>query len=182
MPFKPALLAAMLMFMASAAHAQTQAPGLWEHRFAMKSQDGQVEAALALAQQQLAAMPPEQRQKLEAMLAGRGIKVDAQATSAQFCLTKEQAAKPPEPRLTGDCARQELTRNGDTMKYRFECTKPQPVQGEGEVTFLGDKAYRGTSTVTSQLAGQPRRMNLEMTGRWLSADCGDVKPLALPAQ
>jgi hypothetical protein len=182
MTFKPALFAAMLMFIASAAHAQTQAPGLWEHRFAMKSQDGQIEAALVLAQQQLAALPPEQRRKLEAMLASRGIQVDAQATTAQFCLTPEQAAKPPEPRLTGDCTRQELTRNGNTLKYRFECTTPQPVQGEGELTFVDARTYRGSSTVTSQLAGQARRMNLEMSGRWLSADCGAVKPLALPAQ
>ena len=182
MKFKPILCAAAWALTAVVAHAQTQAPGLWEHTFSMKSHDGRMEAAMAEMQKQLAAMPPDQRQQMEAMMASRGVKMGAQGTSAKFCLSKEQAAKGAEPYLSRDCSRQELTRSGNTMKYKFECTRPQPMKGEGELTFVSDKAYRGKSVVTSQVNGQPQQMNMEMTGQWLSADCGDVKPMAMPAK
>ena len=178
----PAVALALTMLAVPCACAQTQAPGLWEHRFAMKSQDGQVEAAMALMRQQMEAMPPEQRQKLEEMMASRGVKMGPQGTTAKVCLSKEQAAKGAEPPMSGDCSRQDLTRSGNTMKYRFECSKPQPMTGEGEVTFVSDKAYNGKATVTSQLNGQPRQMSMEMSGKWLSADCGDIKPMTMPAK
>lgn len=103
MNFKPVLLAAAIAAGAGAAHAQTQAPGLWDHSF--------------------------------------------------------------------------------TMKYKFACTKPQRVSGEGQVRYVSEKAYTGRSTMTSQAAGLPQQMTMEMAGRWLGAECGDVKPVgALPAK
>jgi uncharacterized membrane protein YkoI len=182
---KLALSAAALALSAlTAVHAdaQTQAPGLWEHTFAMKSQDGQMDEAMAQMHKQMEAMPPEQRKKIEEMMASRGVKMGAQGTAAKFCLSKEQAAKGAEPRLSGDCSRQDLTRSGNTMRYSFECSKPQPMKGEGEMTFVSDKAYTGKSTVTSQVNGQPRQMSMEMSGKWLSADCGDIKPMTMPAK
>ena len=165
------------------AHAQTQAAGLWEHRFTVKSEDGRMEAAMAQMQQQLAAMPPEQRAQMEAMMASRGVKMGGQGSSAKYCVSKEQAARPAEPRLSGtDCTRHDVARSGNTVKFKFECSQPQPVQGDGEMTFSGDKAYRGRSTVVTHVRGQPQQMAMEMSGQWLSADCGDIKPFAPPAK
>ena len=178
-----ALPAAALMLTLLAlpcARAQTQAPGLWEQT--MKSQDGQMEAAAAQMRQQMDAMPPEQRKKIEEMMASRGVQMGAQGTTAKFCLSKEQAAKGAEPHMGGECSRQNLTRNGNTIKFSFECSKPRPMKGEGEMTFASDKAYSGRSTVSSQVNGQARQMSMEMSGKWLSADCGDVKPVTMPAR
>ena len=80
------------------------------------------------------------------------------------------------------CARQDVQRSGNTMKFRFECSKPRTSSGEGEMTFLSDKAYAGKTTVTTQIKGQPQQMNIEMSGQWLSADCGDIQPSAMPAR
>ncbi|MEO7338777.1 MAG: DUF3617 domain-containing protein [Caldimonas sp.] len=179
---RPALAAVLAMSLAPLAQAQNQAPGLWEHTFTMKSDDGRMEAAMAQMQQQLAAMPPEKRQQMEAMMASRGVKMGAQGTSAKYCLSKEQAAKPAEPHMGGDCSRQDVTRSGNTVKFRFECTTPRPVKGDGEMTFVSDKAYRGRSNVTLQARGQPQQMSMEMSGQWLSADCGAIKPFAPPAK
>ncbi|HWH82484.1 MAG TPA: DUF3617 domain-containing protein [Burkholderiaceae bacterium] len=176
-------LAVAFVTAAPLAHAQTQAPGLWEHRFTIKSDDGKMEAAMAQMQKQLAALPPEQRAQMEAMMASRGVKIGAQGTSAKYCLSKEQAAKPAEPHLnSADCTRQDVTRSGNTMKFRFECSRPQPVKGDGEMTFTSDKAYSGRSNVVTQMGGQPQQMAMEMSGQWLSADCGDIKPIAPPAK
>ncbi len=181
MKFESIVFAAALL-LSGGAQAQTQAPGLWEHTFATKSADGQMEAAMAQMQKQMEAMPPERRKKIEEMMASRGVKTGPQGTTAKFCLSREQAAKPAEPHLSGDCSRQDVTRRGNTMSFRFECSRPQPMKGEGEMTFVSDKAYRGKSTVTSQVNGQPRQMSMEMSGKWLSADCGDIKPMAMPAK
>ena len=176
----PAAALVLTMLAAPWARAQIQAPGLWEHT--MKSQDGQMEAAMAQMQKQMESMPPEQRKRIEEMMASRGVKTGAQGTTAKFCLSKEQAAKGAEPHMSGDCSRQDLTRSGNTIKYSFECSKPRPMKGEGEMTFASDKAYSGRSTVSSQVNGQPRQMSMEMSGKWLSADCGDIKPMTMPAK
>jgi hypothetical protein len=169
-----------LTVVAGVAHAQTQAPGLWEHTFRMKSPGGEMEKAQAQMQAQLDAMPPEQRKQMDAMMKSRGVTMGAQGTTAKFCLTKEQAAKPPEARMTGDCKPADIKRSGNTMSYKFACTTPQQVNGEGQLTYVSDKAYTGTANVTTQAQGQARQMTMEMTGKWLGADCGDVKPLGAP--
>ncbi|HZT56342.1 MAG TPA: DUF3617 domain-containing protein [Burkholderiaceae bacterium] len=174
---KHALPAILLALTAIGAHAQTQAPGLWEHSFTMKSPGGEMERAQAEMHKQLAAMPPAERKKIEDMMASRGVKTGAQGTTAKFCLTKEQAAKPAEPHMSGDCAQSDVKRSGNTVSYKFACTKPHPVSGEGQVSYLGDKAYTGRSSLTTQAKGVPQQMTMEMSGKWLAADCGDVKPL-----
>lgn len=172
------LAAAALAFAALAAGAQTQAPGLWEHTFNMKSAGGEMEKALAEMTRQLDAMPADQRQQVEQMMAARGMKLGAQGTSVKFCLSKEQAARPAEPRLNDSCTQQVERRSGNTVKFRFECTRPQPSSGEGEMTYSGDKAYSGKADLTSQINGKPQQISMELSGKWLSADCGDVKPRA----
>jgi hypothetical protein len=164
------------------AAAQTQAPGLWEHAFSMKSAGGEIEKAMAEMKKQLDAMPPDQRQQMEQMMASRGVKMGAQGSSVKFCLTKEQAARPAEPRVNEHCTQQVEQRSGNTVRFKFECTRPEGASGEGEMTYLNDKAYTGKTHLTAQVNGKPQQMSLEMTGKWLGSDCGDVKPLAMPAK
>jgi len=176
MQIKPILFVAAAACVSLVAHAQTQAPGLWEHSFTMSSDDGKMDKAVAEMQKQLAAMPPEQRKQMEAAMASRGVKMGAGGTSMKVCVTKEEAAKPPEARMSaGNCTQKDVQRSGNTMTFKFECTQP-PSSGQGEMSFVSDKAYTGKSTVTSQLAGKPQQMNMTMQGKWLSGDCGDVKP------
>jgi len=176
------LTIAALVWAGAGAQAQTQAPGLWEHSFTMKSDDGRMEKAMAEMQKQMAAMPPEQRKQMEAAMASRGAKLGATGNSVKVCITKEEAAKPPEARMSaGNCTQKDVQRSGNTMRFKFECTQP-PSSGEGEMTFVSDKAYNGKTTVTSQVAGKPQQMNMEMQGKWLASDCGDVKPRTPPAK
>jgi hypothetical protein len=176
-------VAAAALFVSLGAQAQTQAPGLWEHSTSMKSQDGQMDKAMAEMQKQLASMPPDQRKQMEAVMAGRGGMMGAGGgSSMKMCLTKEQAERPPETRMTqGDCTQKDVQRSGKTVRFKFECTKP-PSSGEGEMTFISDKAYTGRTVVTSQVAGKPQQTTVEMQGKWLATDCGDVKPRPTPAK
>jgi hypothetical protein len=58
----------------------------------------------------------------------------------------------------------------------FACTNP-PSSGEGQVTFNGSEGYKSMMTVNTQVQGKPEKVTMEGTGRWLGADCGNVKPL-----
>ena len=182
MQVKHVLSVAAVAFVCLGAQAQTQAPGLWEHSFSIKSNDDRMDKAMAEMQKQLAAMPPEQRKQMEAAMASRGVKMGAGGSSVQVCLTKEQAARPPEARMgQSDCTQKDVQRSGNTMKFKFECPKP-PSSGEGEMTFISDKAYSGKTLVNSQVAGKPQQMTMEMQGKWLASDCGDVKPRPTPTK
>ena len=182
MKLQPTLFAAALALVCLHAGAQTQAPGLWEHSFSLKSQDGETEKAMAEMQKQMAAMPPEQRKQIEQMMASRGVSMGAQGPVAKVCVTKEDVARNAEPQFGEGCTQQVVQRSANAMKVKFECTRPQPMRGEGEVSFISDKAYTGKSNVVTSMAnGQTHQMAVEMAGKWLAADCGDVKPRPRPA-
>ena len=182
MQLKHVLSVAAVALVCFGAHAQSQAPGLWEHTVNMKSQDGQMERAMAEMQKQMAAMPPEQRKQVEAAMASRGVKMGENGTTAKVCISKEQAARAAEPHMNGNCTNSDVQRSGKTVKFKFECTAPRASSGEGEWTFVSDKSYTGKVTTTSTIAGKPQQMTIDMGGKWLSADCGDVKPRAMPAK
>jgi hypothetical protein len=174
-------LAIALVCGAACAQAQTQAPGLWEHSITMNSPGGEAELAIAAAQQKLAALPPEQRQQIEQMMARNGVRISpGGTTTVRVCITKEAAARGTAVQLPGDCQQSGVVRKGNTMSFKFACTKPQPSSGEGEVSFISDKHYTGHSTINAQVAGRSQQLNVDLSGQWLAADCGDVKPKTAP--
>jgi hypothetical protein len=182
MQIKPLLFATTLAFVSLATHAQTQAPGLWESTMNVKSQDGQLEHGMAEMQRRLAEMPPDQRAQAEALIAKSGIKVGASGTTVRACISKQQAARPPEPHMSGKCTTSDLHRTANSMKFKFACTQPHPYSGEGEWTFTSDKAYVGHMISMGAVPGQSQQMSIDMTGKWLSSDCGDIKPFVMPTK
>ncbi len=116
---KTILLAAALACVAAPVAAQTYAPGLWQHTMSIKG--GQMAQAMAEMQQQLAALPPEQRKQMEQMMAQRGIGVGAQGTTVKVCVTKEEAARMAEPQFRDGCKQQVVQRSGSKLKVKFEC-------------------------------------------------------------
>lgn len=159
------------------AQMQKMRPGLWEHSYTMKSQSGQMEKAMAEMQQQMASMPPEQRKMMEQMMAKQGMGMGAQGKSIRMCITKEQAERDELPRQEGNCTQQVVQRTGNTIKMKFSCSGNPPTSGESEVTFSSPTAYTGRSIVNTTIDGKPDRMTMDQSGKWLSADCGNIKPM-----
>lgn len=158
--------------------AQTKMrPGLWEHNFTMKSQSGQMEQAMSEMQKHLASMPPEQRKQMEQMMAQQGMSMGANGRSVRMCITKEQAERDEVPQQDGNCKQQVVQRSANTIKVKFTCTGNPPASGESEVTFAGPTAYTGKSVVDTTVDGKPDRMTMEQRGKWISADCGNIKPM-----
>ncbi len=186
MKYPPFLKAATLLGAAcisvSASHAQAMKPGLWEttHK-SMSGSDG-ITDKMAQMQQQLASLPPEQKKMLQDMMAKQGVTVgDAgmngmSGMSVKTCMTKEMIERNEVPQSQSGCTASAAPRSGNTQQISFTCAKP-PSSGEGLINFNGPEAYLMKMTVSTQMRGRAEKMELEGTGRWLGADCGDVKPI-----
>lgn len=171
-----------LLTVAAPAQAQTKMlPGLWEHRFTVQDNSGQMAAAMKQMQEQMAGMTPAQRQQMEQMMGGKGVGMGAAsggANTLQLCMTQAQVDMNELPQPDKNCTHQAAQRSGNTLKVKFRCGGSTSSDGESEVTILSPTTYKGKTTVNSLVNGKPERMNMEQSGKWLSADCGNIKPLA----
>ena len=159
------------------ATAAGMSPGLWEQKVKFKSQSGDMEAQRAHMQAEIAALPPEKRQMVEQMMARKGMSLDAQGTTLRTCVTKEQAERmEPLPMNKEECKQDVVSRTASSMKVKWTCGGNEPSTGEGELHFSSDKAFTGRAVVNGVREGKPDRMDVESVGKWVSADCGDVKP------
>lgn len=164
--------------------AQTMKPGLWEitNKMGGSGDSGaKMAAAMEQMQKQMASMPPEQRKQMEKMMAQQGVNMAPGAgggMSVRVCITKEMAARNETPAQTrGDCKHEQMQKSGNTTKFKFTCTKP-PSSGEGEVTMNSSESYTMKMKMTSQAKGKPEQMTMDAQGKFVSSDCGSVKPIA----
>jgi hypothetical protein len=129
----------------------------------------------------MASMPPEQRRMIEEQMAKSGARMGsagpAGGMTVQICMTREMVEKNEVPSQKGDCKSTSQARVGNTMKMAFACTNP-PSSGEGQVTYASPESYTSKMAVNTQVGGKSEKVNMEGSGRWLSADCGNVKPLS----
>ena len=175
------LAAAAALFFALPAAAQTMKPGLWEINNKMSG--GQMDQAMAEMNKALAGMSPEERKQMEAMMAKQGVKMAPGAgggMTVQICMTKEQVERNDMPMQDG-CRMTQNSRSGKTLKMAYTCTKP-PSSGEGTVTFHSDQSYTSKMTVRSVEQGKTETITMDATGKWLGANCGNVKPMPSAAR
>jgi hypothetical protein len=81
----------------------------------------------------------------------------------------------------GNCTEKRSPIINGRMKMSYTCTKPAS-HGEGEVVFTGDSAFRMKMNATATEQGRTEKMSIESDARWLAADCGNIRPQALPKQ
>ena len=172
------LAAAMMLAASFYAGAQSLKPGLWEIENRMQGGGAQMDQAVAQMQRELANMSPEQRKMVQDMMAKQGMGMGAGGAgglSRKICMTPEMARRSEIPvQQDGNCKQVSSSRSGNTMKFSFTCADPAS-SGEGTVTFVSPEAFQTRLTVqTGQ--GSSDKMSLEGSGKWLSADCGGVKP------
>lgn len=177
---KPATLSTALLLVAATAFAQSTRPGLWEIQQRIGG-NPQIDQAMAEMQKQMAGMSPAQRKQMEAMMGQQGITMPGPAAgggmSLKVCITPEMAARQDMPSQNeGDCTSTTTSRSASTLKVRIVCKNP-PSTGEGTYTFKGDTAYTMKMVMSTTRQGRPETMTLDGQGRWLSSDCGSVKPL-----
>ena len=167
----------LMALLSSVAHAQSTKPGLWEINQKVGG-NPEMDKAMAEMQKQLAAMPPEQRKMMEQMMAKQGVGLDASGHKLRLCLTPEDVARDSVPAAQDGCT-QTSQRSGNTWQVSFQCPARdgQPASsGSGSVTLQNPGAYTGQFKMQTQVGQKAEQMNLATQGRWLSADCGSVRP------
>lgn len=166
-----AVLPLLPVMAVQAGDAKDARPGLWElqHKTAV---DGQ---ALPDMDKMLQQVPPEMRGQVEAMMAknGAGLK----GKNITICLTAEQIAK---QEYGGDpqsqCKVSDVKTEGNVTHMKMQCSRPKG-QGETSITHLSPESWSSTTKMTVEEAGSSHTVNSESTARWVSADCGAVKPV-----
>lgn len=182
---KPMLLWVTLALCGAGAQAQKLTPGLWEHQVTMKTGSGQMEAAMARMQAQLAAMPPEKRKQIEEAMGRQGLAggpagglpAAGQPMTMKVCVTPEQAARDEVPHQQGQCKQTSSSRSGNTVKFTLECGGTPKATGSGEFTLVSPKEHKGLLTMTTTRKERSETMEVRTQARWLAAACGDIKPV-----
>jgi hypothetical protein len=146
-------------------------PGLWETSVAMQM------PGMAIPEDRLAKMTPEQRAQVEAMMSsrmGRG----AQPTTSRSCETAETLKR--EQTYGQDknktCKATQVSSSGSKRVIQINCEN-ESMKSDGTMTveFLDPEHFNGTMVMHVNAQGRSMDVNQKISGKWLGADCGDVK-------
>ena len=169
------------------AAAQTMKPGLWETASKIESGNGEMASAMAQIQKQMAAMPPEQRKVVAEMMAKHGAGTQMPTMNpdgsivTKVCMTKDMIARSQllSQQQNGSCTHKNSPIVGGVMTMSFSCTNPSS-SGDARFVFQGDTGYRMTMNAKGVRNGKDETMTVDTSGKWLGADCGSVRPPAMP--
>ncbi len=157
-----------------AAPAQPAAPiktGLWQVQ-SEREMNGQ---KMPDASERMKNMSPEKRAQFEAMMKQRGVAAGA-AGAVQVCYTREMLERTPWADQQTGCKVSFSHRDATSWKWHATCQQ-FATESDGEVVFQSRESYTVKVASVSKMGGKVRNSRTTMTGKWLSADCGAVKPL-----
>lgn len=162
------LMCTLLGAAATAGATGQMKPGLWE--MGMKSD----------AFKNMPQMSPQQMEQMRKM----GVNVPQikdGAMISQVCITKEMAKQdtPPMEANEAGCQAKNHQRSGSSYSVDIVCDGAgMKGTGKAKGTFVGDTSFSSTYEFKGTAHGQPVNTRSENTGKWLSADCGKIKPIA----
>lgn len=155
----------------AAAHGQVAPlkPGLWQIQVERET-DGQKTPGMA---ERLKNMPPERRAQMEAMMKQHGM--DANGNTVKSCQTREMLDSRNFVNPLPDCKITYSTRTDKVWKSHTSCSKSN-LESEGEIIFTDSENYIVKTSSTIQSGNQAKVSHSTRTGKWISADCGEIKP------
>jgi hypothetical protein len=147
-------------------------PGLWQIQMERET-NGEKAPDMS---ERLKTMPPERRAQVEAAMKQRGI--EANGNTVKVCQTREMLDSSKFVNPLPDCKITYSTRTSSSWKSHTSCSQNH-LESDSEVTFSSPESYTVKTTSTLQSASQTKTTHMTRTGKWLSADCGDIKPLSM---
>jgi hypothetical protein len=120
-------------------------------------------------------MTPEQKARMEqAMKAMMG----SHTNVTKSCVTKEKfdTSKFMGGNEVGQTCKQTITTNTrSTLDASVVCTGENAMTSQMHIDALSSTAFKGTAKGTGTNQGRTMTVSVNMTGKWLGADCGDTK-------
>jgi len=129
-------------------------------------------------------IPPDQMEGLKDLAKEYGVdmpQIQNGSATSNTCITQEMASQKNPPGLYQSqmgCAAKNASHAGNKYRLDFECTSEQ-LKGNGtaEGTFVSMEKFTGQTRFNGFVQGNPVNEKADISGRWLNASCGNVKPL-----
>lgn len=137
----------------------------------------------ALTEEQLAKIPPAQRAQVEAMMKGRGSSAGSpRTTTSKYCLTRESLNR-AQYNSEKNCTTKLVNSSAGHQQIHVECATGN-TRSTGDVSMERVDAEHGKGTVVMKVsstdgnaAGRSMDIKASVSNKWISADCGDIKPI-----
>ncbi len=148
--------------------------GLWE-----VTSSAHTSGMPAMSEGMLAQLPPAQRAKIEASL--KSAMADAEKPrTAKSCITQQDLDRPfhgMESRAGVTCKETVVSSTWTTQVIHSVCTGPHDTS-DSTATFqaASPAAMQGEIDMNMNEHGHPISTKVSISGRWLGANCGSVKP------
>ncbi len=155
-------------------------PGLWEGTVTMQRQ-GSLSPAEKVQLEQMRAhlsqVPPQYRAQMEQNLAAMA-ENKPMVFHEKNCVTAAMVKEGLKPKVSKNCSYSMQPKMANTYTMDFTCHEEGvESHGSGEMVFA-PKSYQGHVHMVATGQGKSLTTDMSMQGRWLSADCGSVKPPA----
>ncbi len=152
---------------ATVSAAERMKPGLWS--MTIKSD----------AMKNMPKIPPEQMEAMRKMGVNMPQMQDG-GMVVKVCMTKDMVERdqPPVGQNDSGCQMKNFKRSGDSYSMDMQCDGPN-FKGTGTIkgSNSSNESFTAASDFKGTAHGQPANHHQETTGKWLAADCGDVKPM-----
>jgi len=171
------ITACALAFATQGVMAQNPLPikaGLWQMQVDREDNGQKVADPSVRMQERMKSMTPEQRQQMEEMMKKHGISQGAGGVT-KICYSQKMVEN-------GNWADQNLckidysNRSRTSWKWHSSC-ESVGYQGDGEARFSDPENFVVTSSGVTTIGGKSHTSKSTRTGKWLGADCGDLKPM-----
>jgi hypothetical protein len=129
-------------------------------------------------------IPSEQLEDMQVLAKEYGLEmpqIENGAAISRTCITQEMAAQKTLPEFYQEnlgCVSKNAVRDGNHYKVDYTCDSAQ-LKGTGSVEGIitSPQNFSGHTQFTGKAQGATVNEKAEMTGKWVGASCGSVKPL-----
>lgn len=171
------LVACMFAFLVRCAPAQTtptMKAGLWEIHLEREENGQKMPDPSDQMNERMKNMSPEKRAQVEEMMKQRGYTLGAGGVS-KICYSKNMVEHGAFANQNS-CKTDYSKRTATSWKWHSSCPA-FGYEGDGEATFADANNFMVKSSGVSTIAGKTKTSTTTRTGKWLGADCGDLKPM-----
>lgn len=156
-------------------------PGLWENTTTSEISGVTMPTMPQLTPEQLAQMPPAARARLEAMKGGAGA---PRTNTNKVCISRETLTRPLFDNGDKACDYKLVNSSSTHQQIHVECTRGNTkTLGDLNLDRVDSEHLKGNMLMktsgdssTKDSAGQNMTIKISFSNKFLSSDCGDVKP------
>jgi hypothetical protein len=149
-------------------------PGLWEMSWTGETSG----TPPTLPPDQLAKLTPEQRAKIEAAMEAAIAKGNA-PHAIKHCVTQKELDRGlnVDDQNQKSCKQTVVSSTSSVLEVHMECTGRQQSSGTYRIEATSPTTITGALNMVMSDGTHSMTMKRQVAGKWLGADCGEVKPI-----